>query len=165
MRDCTECAHEPICTLWRSKERQCAASFCLDGCDYFKPETSPTDGNKPLTIDELRTMGGQPIWRVELRPGGGKPHWEILRMSVARWPEDSRYGERWIAYRYKPCEWVNVQDDLPKKSGPYFVSFCGITAQAFWNIQWWELPSGIKSAPRSGSVTHWMPLPEPPEVG
>ncbi len=59
--------------------------------------------------------------------------------------------------------WIPVSEGLPEDSGRYI---CAIryneepkkmwVEQRFWNILGWDMYTSI--------VTHWMPLPEPPEV-
>jgi len=59
--------------------------------------------------------------------------------------------------------WIPVSDGLPEDSGRYI---CAIryneepkkmwVEQRFWNIFGWDMYTSI--------VTHWMPLPEPPEA-
>lgn len=63
-------------------------------------------------------------------------------------------------------EWVSVKDRLPEESGMYIVTANDGHAQRVSFVQWqkknrmWNL-----TAARSyWRVTHWMPLPEPPEV-
>jgi hypothetical protein len=59
--------------------------------------------------------------------------------------------------------WIPVSEGLPEDSGRYI---CAIryneepkkmwVEQRFWNIFGWDMYTSI--------VTHWMPLPEPPEA-
>ena len=64
-------------------------------------------------------------------------------------------------------EWISVKDRLPEKSGRYIVFGLG------WNNEkkMSTLLFGTKTnewiatgAWKDWKVTHWMPLPEPPEV-
>ena len=66
-----------------------------------------------------------------------------------------------------PNEWVSVEERLPGVSGNYI---CAVkdkngsvwTIPAEWSLEmktWFGDFGGIKN-----KVTHWMPLPEPPEV-
>lgn len=63
-------------------------------------------------------------------------------------------------------EWVNVKDRFPKESGMYIVTANDGHAQRVSFVQWqkknrmWNL-TGARSYWR---VTHWMPLPNPPEA-
>lgn len=131
-------------------------SECLPGV-----QTAQKLDNKPLTADELRTMVGEPIWHVELRPDGGKQHWEILRNMIARFPEDSQYGKRWIAYRYKPREWVSVKDRRPEYDSPVW----GWDTQDHCAKEVNYIDGEFfDTLGEDANITHWMPLPEPPEV-
>lgn len=128
--------------------------------------------NKPLTIEELQEMGGEPVyvywnrrsWEMHNQWAFVSLELQGCKLASGGFAFFDTYGDWWVAYRRNPNDWISVQDDLPKKSGPYFVSFYGVTAMAFWNLTEWELPSGVKSAPRSGPVTYWMPTPKSPEV-
>lgn len=57
-------------------------------------------------------------------------------------------------------EWISVKDRLPEKKGIYVVlsKTCNIVYYDClnWTGEAWECAFGSK-------VTHWMPLPEPPE--
>lgn len=66
-------------------------------------------------------------------------------------------------------EWISVKDRLPRSVGSYLVVYTDednqsavvtICAYAYfddtkmsWKIPWWD----------ERSITHWMPLPEPPK--
>ena len=90
-------------------------------------------------------------------------HSECLEqwMSVARWPEDSRYGERWIAYRYKPREWVSVKERRPEYDSPVWgwdtQDHCAKEVN-YIDGEFFDMLG------EDANITHWMPLPEPPEV-
>lgn len=65
---------------------------------------------KPLTLDELRNMNGQPVW-VENISIPKRSRWAVIEFTdvdnVIGFTDDkyklvSRYGETWVAYKYKP---------------------------------------------------------------
>ena len=60
------------------------------------------------------------------------------------------------------CGWISVKDRLPEEDGLYTV-YCkdGSMAHAWFEDKWFidHCECG------AGYVTHWMPLPEPPEDG
>ena len=58
--------------------------------------------------------------------------------------------------------WISVKDRLPEKDGDYLVysTFELVDRLRFFDGVWWDY--GAECQP--GVVTHWMPLPEPPEV-
>ena len=57
--------------------------------------------------------------------------------------------------------WVNVKDRPPEEDGDYLVysTFGLIDRLRFADGAWWDY--GAECQPEV--VTHWMPLPEPPE--
>lgn len=123
---------------------------------------------KPLTLDKLREMDGQPVWieRIEA-PYDGK--WFIVNYADTENPDKtlytdsgvtySEYGKYFIAYPYPPAHidrsgWISVKERLPK-TGTVLVTDGKIVITA---------PSS--SVTKDGlAITHWMPLPEPPEEG
>lgn len=61
--------------------------------------------------------------------------------------------------------WISVEDRLPEQGGAYII-YAGIVGIAWYKkgSQLWESPSGLVTEISDGLVTHWMPLPAPPEV-
>jgi len=64
-------------------------------------------------------------------------------------------------------EWIDVNEKLPERGEPVLVygSRGGIYTAVYGNRggfsnQWWKLNSNSHYC----NPTHWMPLPEPPEV-
>lgn len=61
-------------------------------------------------------------------------------------------------------EWINVKDKLPSEKGYYLVAiphkWRGISE---WNIITLYFRGKTKWATCNGDITHWMPLPKPPE--
>lgn len=127
---------------------------------------------KPLTLEQLREMDGQPVWIVEYPDWG---HWELSEdandyivdrnlnfYGMKHDDPDGRYGLHklgWLAYSYPPAHidrsgWISVKERLPK-TGTVLVTDGKIVITA---------PSS--SVTKDGlAITHWMPLPEPPEEG
>lgn len=59
-------------------------------------------------------------------------------------------------------QWISVEDRLPEKHGVWVLVFDGLYVWiAYRNhvLDTWIVEGGSVRA-----VTHWMPLPEPPEV-
>lgn len=63
--------------------------------------------------------------------------------------------------------WIPCSERLPEEKGCYLVAvkhwFDGkpVTREAFWNgADWLSCEKRVEITPR---VTHWMPMPEPPE--
>jgi len=50
-------------------------------------------------------------------------------------------------------EWISVEDELPERFGQY-LGWDGMSVDIEWFVDGEWLVGG---------VTHWMPLPEPPE--
>ena len=66
--------------------------------------------------------------------------------------------------------WISVKERLPDESGNYLTAFGDGTAMAvneFMHPRGWLTEEGRKANPNGkwywGGVTHWMPLPAPPE--
>jgi hypothetical protein len=55
-------------------------------------------------------------------------------------------------------EWISVKDRLPENSGLVNIVKKGVVSAGFCEGGWWWDING-----RSGEVTHWQPLPEPPK--
>ena len=56
-------------------------------------------------------------------------------------------------------EWISVEDQAPPRNGEYltynpYSIYCCIQVNCFYRPKWES---------SNGYVTHWMPLPEPPE--
>lgn len=145
---------------------------------------SMQEAGEPLSLEQLREMDGKPVWIVEYPDWG---HWELSEdandyivdrnlnfYGMKHDDPDGRYGLHklgWLAYSYPPAhidrsEWISVKERLPerfehvlvyckKHRGDIFVS-CGYR---YDNTGWYV--DGIYTT----VVTHWMPLPEPPEEG
>ena len=66
----------------------------------------------------------------------------------------------------RKSEWISVEDRLPEKSGDYITyhdhGHCGViyynASIHLWNVYYFE---DTQNAIRS--VTHWMPIPNPPK--
>ena len=66
-------------------------------------------------------------------------------------------------------EWISVKERLPEKPGEYLVAY----QPCYWDNVQPEFRVGIDSfrgktawaKKKYQCVTHWMPLPEPPEEG
>jgi hypothetical protein len=64
-------------------------------------------------------------------------------------------------------EWVSVKDRLPSEGGRYWVYVEEITdtgkSHYQWNAAYGEFHRFTETN-MNGTVTHWMPLPEPPKT-
>lgn len=148
------------------------ADFLL-GYGIKLPDPTPQPG-KPLTLEQLREMDGQPVWIVEYPDWG---HWELSEdandyivdrnlnfYGMKHDDPDGRYGLHklgWPAYSYPPAhidrsEWISVKERLPDDENQkclWLWEDKEITLNEAWAVRGW--------IPRN--ITHWMPLPEPPE--
>ena len=76
-----------------------------------------------------------------------------------------KIADRLIAHGATVQEWISVKDRLPEESGMYIVTANDGHAQRVSFVLWqkknrtWNL-TGARSYWR---VTHWQPLPQPPE--
>jgi hypothetical protein len=61
-------------------------------------------------------------------------------------------------------EWISVEDELPEKSGYVFVvhksNLPFVASYGVWGEEFTVVGGGEDSVVHE--VTHWMPLPEPP---
>lgn len=137
--------------------------------------STPQPGN-PLTLDQLREMDGHPVWIVEYPDWG---HWELSEdandyivdrnlnfYGMKHDDPDGRYGLHklgWLAYSYPPAQqrWIPVSERLPERRRRVlcWLSYPDteeiiVENQYYGNGMWMV---------ESEAVTHWMPLPEPPE--
>lgn len=125
---------------------------------------SMPEAGEPLSLEQLREMDGKPVW-VEFigHPDGTpiEPLWMLVNCREKRLVTDVEYVdwdfEGWFAYPYPPAHidrsgWISVKERLPK-TGTVLVTDGKIVITA---------PSS--SVTKDGlAITHWMPLPEPPE--
>lgn len=79
------------------------------------------------------------------------------------WKEDAeRYAENadyWKAQAAAP-QWISVKDRLPERGESYLVLKDDGTSPYQLAIVWFDRTWDF---PNADEVTHWMPLPEPPE--
>lgn len=129
---------------------------------------------KPLTLNQLRKMDGQPVWCEDVE------RWALVSVSDAgKWKgvpfalfEKNGARFEWniedremSLYSYPPAQqrWIPVSERLPERRRRVlcWLSYPDIEEiivenQYYGNGMWMV---------ESEAVTHWMPLPEPPEEG
>lgn len=140
----------------------------------------------PIPPEKLREMGGEPVYIIEEGRGG---HWELSENAedYLEGRDLREYGKKWEAYSGKPSltGWISVEERLPAEHDSIFkklidkekwregmfetlsddvivaVKFADGTRRVGVTHTkdgiWTGLPIGCLV------VTHWMPLPEPPE--
>lgn len=59
--------------------------------------------------------------------------------------------------------WINVKDRLPENREEVLTISRGIYTIGFFHNGWFEFYMG-GAEPLTLEITHWMPLPKPPEV-
>lgn len=59
-------------------------------------------------------------------------------------------------------EWISVKDRLPDNNDEVLMFICGVHVLGYVDIngEWYN---DVDEKEFSGSVTHWMPLPDPPK--
>ena len=59
-------------------------------------------------------------------------------------------------------EWISVEDRLPVDTETVLITHRGGVSFGWFNGVYWERGAATKHKPIK-TVTHWMPLPEPPK--
>ena len=70
---------------------------------------------------------------------------------------ESLYNDGWR--KQKEAEWISVEERAPERNGRY-LTHCKIEGQSLVCILYYCNLGGFNE----GTVTHWMPLPEPPKT-
>ena len=73
----------------------------------------------------------------------------------------------------QPVKWVNVKDGIPpnERNSYWCYTDCGTMCECRWTNNMYGLGESdswgwnIMDVPQYQKVTHWMPLPEPPNCG
>lgn len=83
---------------------------------------------------------------------------ELIRHEVVPYFAE-RIADHLISNGVTVQEWVSVDDRLPKNSDNVLVCHNNglVTTNAWLGANWW-----FKN--ERNQITHWMPLPEPPEA-
>lgn len=143
---------------------------------------SMQEAGEPLSLEQLQEMDGQPVWIVEYPDWG---HWELsedaedylcdrdtdLYGFMSDLDGEAGFHELgWLAYPYPPAhidrsKWISVKNKklLPKIKERVLsrlwypdIGEVVVENQYYGNGMWME---------ETSAITHWMPLPEPPEEG
>jgi hypothetical protein len=70
-----------------------------------------------------------------------------------------QHAKRAYAKGYRKQEWISVEDRMPERNGRY-LTHCNIENQSLVCVLYYCKIGGVNE----GTVTHWMPLPEPPKM-
>ena len=62
-----------------------------------------------------------------------------------------------------PDGWISVKDRLPESSGSYIV--CSGKSRTVFTAHFWARDNRWSGRSLNLTITHWMPLPEPPKEG
>ena len=131
--------------------------------------SAPQPG-KPLTLDQLREMQCEKVvlYRMKstepLETGTVKENGDVLG-DAGTLAYHELYLETWVAFSVAPAQqrWIPVSERLPERRRRVlcWLSYPDIEEiivenQYYGNGMWMV---------ESEAVTHWMPLPEPPEEG
>lgn len=140
--------------------------------------------NDPLTLDELRAMVGNPVYdclgQVWYIVESYYDH-DLIMTDGTHFNDENKYAK--VSKRFycnRPTlpvpQWIRVEERLPERNGEYIVTACDegepydeiiwndtvvVCAEYYKGCWTWEENSTEYSL--DGIVTHWMPLPEPPE--
>lgn len=61
-----------------------------------------------------------------------------------------------------PIEWISVKDKMPEDLGTVLIAHKGGVSLGWFDGLYWTRGAATKHKPIK-TVTHWMPLPEPPK--
>lgn len=131
---------------------------------------SMQEAGEPLTVERLREMDGKPVWIEDVNRWGvvSIPEAEQFKNTpfVLFRKEDVQFewqieDSELTVYSYPPAhidrsEWISVKERLPDDENQkclWLWEDKEITLNEAWAVRGW--------IPRN--ITHWMPLPEPPE--
>ena len=126
----------------------------------------------PLPPEKLREMGGEPVYIIEEGRGG---HWELSENAedYLEGRDLREYGKKWEAYLCKPSltGWISVEERLPDNEKPVLAYYGfyreddDLGARFIGTLTYFDYdPEPHWQHESTGLfVTHWMPLPEPPE--
>ena len=151
--------------------------------------SSMLGAGEPLTLEQLRGMDGKPVWVDYIGDITCPSQWCVVNTFLDKvgntdfeFPfecdPDEGYGKTWLAYSYPPVhidrgEWDGCDCDKPKscctccsmqchrcigQSEYKQAAYCLKCGKPQTEKAWAELGR------RFQKVTHWMPLPVPPEV-
>ena len=96
---------------------------------------------------------GKEITRLHKRIDRLKRQNEILAVKKNDWERLSRFYEA-----NEPNKWISAEDRLPERNGRY-LTHCLIEGQSLVCVLYYCKVGGFNEI----TVTHWMPLPEPPK--
>ena len=136
----------------------------------------------PLTLEQLREMDGQKVllYRMKstepLEPGTVKQNGDVLG-DAGMLAYHELYLETWVAFTYHPAHidreaWVSVSERMPDEDQVVIVIANGkprenITLDGAFELAEWSERDGwfLECWPEweTPVVTHWMPIPVPPE--
>jgi hypothetical protein len=93
---------------------------------------------------------------------------ELIRKSDALHAVLHNQGDAAVAaVQMIPSPWISVKDRLPEESGYYLVCYkTGWITDMHFSAkhQLWNVHDHSRNLENKIAVTHWMPLPEQPEV-
>ena len=81
----------------------------------------------------------------------------IKALRYDRWQYEEGYRRGYSASS-NADKWISVEDRLPERNGRY-LTHCNIEGQSLVCVLYYSEIGSFNE----GTVTHWMPLPEPPK--
>ena len=87
---------------------------------------------------------------------------EEMERIIQKCDDEAMYAS--IAYElynagYRKQEWISINDKLPERNGRY-LTHCCVGGRSLVCILYYNKYYGFDE----DTVTHWMPLPEPPKM-
>lgn len=166
-----ELCNKRIKDTWNSKTAPVSwAEAYADFKDDINSIPAFAQPGNPLTLDQLREMQCEKVvlYRMKstepLETGTVKENGDVLG-DAGTLAYHELYLETWVAFSVAPAQqrWIPVSERLPERRRRVLcrLSYPDIEEiivenQYYGNGMWME---------ESEAVTHWMPLPEPPEEG
>ena len=105
----------------------------------------------------VRPIDGNELYRIEKLLDTDIVRQDKVALNLL---EQVLYDIQHVPTLTPPNEWVSVEERLPKEKQRVIVRCERVGTSVGW-ILWGNWMADI--GPDAGKVTHWMPLPEPPD--
>ena len=128
-------------------------------CPYWMEEKVPAEMQDMVGADVFHSCDVDRVWL------DGADLIERLTDRCARYAEE-------IAVAQERPRWIPVEERLPEEGVPVLINYIGTDGEVYadgiaaWTDSgcfWWEGSLADCDEEVAVPITHWMPLPEPPE--